>query len=203
MPAPERALVVGLGNPGEEYAATRHNLGFGVLDLLAKRWGASFERSRPVEAMVATAHPAGLPVDRVRLVKPMTYMNLSGPAYVRSLKVFETEPEGALVVVDDFMLDFGRLRFRKDGSSGGHNGLKSVEGALGHQAYPRLKLGIGPVPARRNPEEFVLARWSATERKELPFFVEEAADAVVTWLAVGIDKAMERHNRKKDDAAPA
>src|SRR5687768_15487576 len=117
MASPARALVVGLGDPGEEYAGTRHNVGFEVLDVLAKKWGVAFERSRPVEGLVATAHPAGLPVDRVRLVKPTTFMNLSGPAYVRSVKVFEAEIEGALVVVDDFMLDFGRLRFRKDGSS--------------------------------------------------------------------------------------
>jgi peptidyl-tRNA hydrolase, PTH1 family len=198
MASPARALVVGLGNPGEEYAGTRHNVGFEVLDVLARKWGVVFERSRPVEGLVATAHPAGLPVDRVRLVKPMTFMNLSGPAYVRSLKVFEAEIEGALVVVDDFMLDFGRLRFRKEGSSGGHNGLKSVEGALGHMAYPRLKIGVGPVPARRDPADFVLSRFAAAERKELPFLVQDAADAVVTWLALGIDKAMERHNRKAD-----
>lgn len=203
MPATApRALVVGLGNPGDEYAATRHNIGFEVVDCLARRWGASFERSNLVQGLVAVASPPGLPVDRVRLVKPMTFMNLCGPAYARALKVFETGPEGALVVVDDFMLDFGRLRLRADGSSGGHNGLKSIEGALGSQAYPRLKIGIGQVPPRRDPADYVLSRYSATERKELPFVVEEAADAVLTWIREGIVRAMERHNRRPEGENP-
>jgi PTH1 family peptidyl-tRNA hydrolase len=190
-----RALVVGLGNPGPEYAATRHNVGFDVVDLLARRWGVSFERDRLVDGLSAVARPEGFPVDRVRLVKPLTYMNLCGPAYVKALRVYESPPEGALVVVDDFMLEFGRLRMREDGSSGGHNGLKSIEGALGSQAYPRLRIGIGPVPAGRDPAEFVLSRYSAVERKELPALVEDAAAAVETWLEVGAGKAMERHNR--------
>jgi PTH1 family peptidyl-tRNA hydrolase len=199
MPATvPRALVVGLGNPGEKYAATRHNVGFEVVDCLARRWGTRFERSNLVEGHVAVASPPGLPVDRVRLVKPMTFMNLCGPAYVRAMKVFEAETEGALIVVDDFMLDFGRLRLRPDGSSGGHNGLKSVEAALGSRAYPRLRIGVGPVPPRRDPAEYVLARYAADERKELPFVVEAAADAVITWLADGMGPAMERHNRKPE-----
>ena len=202
MPAgPARALIVGLGNPGEEYAATRHNVGFEVVDLLARRWGCAFERSRLVTGLVATASPSGLPVDRVRLFKPTTYMNLCGPAYVRALKVFEAEPPGALVVVDDFMLDFGRLRLRPDGSCGGHNGLRSIEGALGAQAYPRLRIGIGPVPGGRDPADFVLCRYNAAERKELPFLIEAAADAALTWLAHGMAKAMERHNRRADEDA--
>jgi peptidyl-tRNA hydrolase, PTH1 family len=198
MPSPSRSLLVGLGNPGDEYAGTRHNVGFEVLDLLAKRWGANFSKSNLVQGLVATAEPRGLPVDRVRMVKPLTFMNLSGPAYARAIKVFEAEIEGSLVVVDDFMLEFGQLRFRADGSSGGHNGLKSIEGALASQVYPRLKVGIGPVPARRDPADFVLTRYSSTEKKELPFLIEEAADAAVTWLTSGMPKAMEKHNRKKE-----
>jgi PTH1 family peptidyl-tRNA hydrolase len=129
----------------------------------------------------------------------MTYMNLCGPAYLRALKVFEVAPQGALVVVDDFAMEFARIRLRPEGSSGGHNGLKSVEGALGGQAYPRLRVGIGPVPSGRDPADFVLSRYSAAERKELPFVLEEAADAVVTWLRDGIDRAMERHNRRPQE----
>jgi PTH1 family peptidyl-tRNA hydrolase len=192
-----RCLVVGLGNPGPEYVGTRHNVGFEVLDVLARRWKVEFEPNKLVQGHAATAFPPGLPVDRVRLVKPMTYMNLCGPSYAKALKVFEAEVAGALVVVDDFMMDFGRLRLRADGSSGGHNGLKSIEGAVG-AAYPRLKVGIGTPPNGRDPADFVLSRYAAVERKELPFVLEEAADAVVTWLAAGMEKAMERHNRKKD-----
>ena len=188
--------MVGLGNPGEEYAKTRHNVGFDVVDLLAKRWGASFERSNLFTGLVATALPACAPAGRVRLVKPTTYMNLCGPALVRALKVFEAVPEAALVVVDDFMLDFGRLRMRLDGSSGGHNGLKSIEGSLGSRAYPRLKIGVGPVPAGRDPADFVLSRYNAEERKELPFLLERAADAVELWLREGPAKAMDRYNGK-------
>jgi len=200
MPAPTRFVVVGLGNPGPEYVGTRHNVGFEVLDVLARRFKAAFEPNKLVSGLVATAFPPGLPVERVRLVKPMTYMNLCGPAYAKALKVFEADVAGALVVVDDFMMDFGRLRLRSEGSSGGHNGLKSIEGAVGGGVYPRLKVGIGMPPNGRDPADFVLSRYAAAERKELPFLLEEAADAVVTWLTLGMDKAMERHNRKKDGA---
>ncbi len=199
MPPVERSVVVGLGNPGEEYAKTRHNIGFEVVDLLAERWGASFERSNLLTGLVATAVPRGFPVERIRLVKPTTYMNLCGPAYTRATKVFEAEVDGALVVLDDFALDFGRLRLRAEGSSGGHNGLKSIEGSLGTKTYPRLRIGIGPVPSGRDPADFVLARYNAAERKELPFVVQAAADAVETWLKLGMAKAMEIHNRKGED----
>lgn len=187
-------LLVGLGNPGPEYDGTRHNVGFEVVDRLAARWGTRFERSNLVQGHVATAVPDGL--SRIRLFKPMTFMNVCGPAFARALHVFEVGVDATLVVVDDFMLDFGRLRFRADGSSGGHNGLKSIEGALGSRVYPRLRIGIGPVPGRRDPADFVLGRYDAAQRKELPFVVEEAADAVVTWLRSGMAKAMERHNGK-------
>lgn len=198
MPAPDRRVVVGLGNPGREYVGTRHNVGYDVLDLLARRWKAEFEPDRLVSGLVATASPPGLSVGRVRLVKPTTFMNLSGSAYAKALKVFSTEPAGALVVVDDFMMDLGRLRLRADGSSGGHNGLRSIEGTVG-TVYPRLKIGIGTPPGGRDPADFVLSRFSAAERKELPFVLEAAADAVTTWLAEGIDRAMERFNRRSAD----
>lgn len=188
-------LVVGLGNPGEEYAATRHNLGYLVVDRLATRWGAAFSRSGFYAGLSASASPAGLPP--VRLVKPTSFMNLCGPVYARALTVHEAEPKDALVVVDDFALDFARLRFRPEGSSGGHNGLKSIEGALGHRAYPRLRIGIGPVPGRQDPADFVLRRFNAEQRKEIPFLVEKAADAVLAWLRDGMTVAMNRYNAQE------
>lgn len=190
-------LVVGLGNPGEEYARTRHNVGFDVADLLAKRFGAAFSRSGWFTGLEADASPEGFP--RVRLVKPTTYMNLVGPVVVRALKVLEAETKDALVVVDDFMLPFGRLRFRAEGSSGGHNGLKSIEEAMGSRAYPRLRVGIGPVPGRQDPADYVLGRYNAEQRKEIPFVLEAAADAVESWLRLGMDRAMDRHNREPDE----
>jgi PTH1 family peptidyl-tRNA hydrolase len=195
-------VVVGLGNPGAEYDRTRHNVGFLVVDLLAKRWGAALERSRFFEGHAGDARRGE---ERVRLAKPMTYMNLSGPAYRRVLDVYEAKPEEALVVVDDFMVPFATIRLRPEGSAGGHNGLKSVEQAIGSQRYPRLRIGIGPVPSGRDAADFVLTRWNAVERKELPFLLEAAADAVEAWLDHGIERAMERHNRgpgKGGEVAP-
>jgi len=191
-------LVVALGNPGEEYERTRHNVGWLVADVLAKRLGATFERSRFVQAHVADARGRD---DRLRLVKPTTYMNLCGPAYRRAVEVFESTVEDALVVLDDFMLPFAKLRFRAAGSAGGHNGLKSIEQALGSQQYPRLRIGIGEVPSGRDPADYVLTRFNAAERKELPFVVESAADAVETWLDQGIDRAMAKHNRDPEPPA--
>jgi PTH1 family peptidyl-tRNA hydrolase len=192
-------LVFGLGNPGPEHEKTRHNVGFDVVDLLAKKWGVSFSRSGFVDGLVADASPEGL--DRVRLVKPSSFMNLVGPVYARSLKVFESEVVDALIVSDDFALPFGRKRFRPGGSSGGHNGLKSIEGSLGTQAYPRLRIGIGPVPGRMDPADYVLGRYNAEQKKELPFVLEESADAVLTWLRFGMTRAMDRHNRDPEPPA--
>src|SRR5262245_54574845 len=165
-----------------------------VADRLAEKWNVSFQRSGLFAGLVASATPDGL--GSVRLVKPTSFMNVAGPVYARALKVFECEPSDALIVVDDFMLDFARTRFRAEGSSGGHNGLKSVEEALGSRTYPRLRIGIGPVPGRQDPADYVLARFNAEQRKELPFVIEDGASAVLTWLRDGMDRAMERHNRK-------
>ena len=189
-------LVFALGNPGEEYERTRHNVGWLVADVLARRWGAAaFERSRFVQAQVADARRGE---ERLRLVKPTTFMNLCGPAYRKAIEVYESRVEDALVVLDDFMLPFAKLRMKPDGSAGGHNGLKSIEQALGSRAYPRLRIGIGEVPAGRDAADYVLTRFNAAERKEIPFVVERAADAVEAWLDRGIGPAMERYNRDPD-----
>jgi PTH1 family peptidyl-tRNA hydrolase len=195
-------LVVGLGNPGAEYARTRHNMGFLVVERLAERWRAEFKRSGFFQGRVADAR-TGLAgeAERVRLVEPYTYMNLCGPVYARALEVHEVEAKDALVVVDDFMLPFGRLRLRPDGSPGGHNGLKSIEASLGNAAYPRLRIGVGPVPPGRDPADYVLGGYSADERRGLGDVVDAAADAVVTWLEKGMDRAMERHNRAPEEPA--
>jgi PTH1 family peptidyl-tRNA hydrolase len=189
-------LLFGLGNPGREYAATRHNAGFWVLDLVAERFGGLFRASRFLDGEEADVSVDGR---RLRLVKPLSFMNLCGPVYARALEVCGAEPAEALVVVDDFALPLGRLRLRADGSAGGHNGLRSIEGSLASRAYPRLRVGIGPCPAPIDPAVWVLQRPGAEERRALPALVARAADAALAWSAEGMDAAMRRYN---PDPAP-
>lgn len=184
-------VLFGLGNPGKAYAATRHNAGWQVLDVLAERQGAEFRRTRLLHAETADLNLGEL---RLRLVKPQSFMNLVGPVLSRALEVFEVRREEALVLVDDFMLPFGRLRLRASGSSGGHNGLKSIEQALGSPEYPRLRLGIGPAPAGATWADYVLKRYDAAQRRALPELLERAADACECWGRDGLDPAMNRFN---------
>lgn len=184
-------ILFGLGNPGSRYAKTRHNAAWQVFDLLAGRHGFAFKRTRLLHGEVADARLGG---ERIRLVKPSSFMNLVGPVYRRALDVFDVEAEDALVLVDDFALPFGRLRFRAEGSAGGHNGLKSIQGALGGPAYPRLRLGIGPVPDGQDPADYVLKRYDAAQVRALPDLLEAAASACETWVREGMETAMNRHN---------
>ena len=186
----ERVLF-GLGNPGSRYLRTRHNAGWQTLGLLADRFGASFKRTRLLHGEVADFR-AG-PV-RVRMVEPHSFMNLCGPVYRRALKVFDVEAAEALVVVDDFALPFGRLRLRAEGRPGGHNGLKSIQEALGGPVYPRLRLGIGPVPEGQDPADYVLKRYDAAQRRDLPDLLERAAEACLAWAREGLEEAMNRYN---------
>lgn len=184
-------ILFGLGNPGSRYAKTRHNAAWQVFDVLAERHGMSFKRTRLLHGEVADAHLGGA---RVRLVKPSSFMNLVGPVYRRALEVFDVEAADALVVVDDFALPFGKLRFRSEGSAGGHNGLKSIQGALGGPAYPRFRIGIGPVPDGQDPADFVLKRYDAAQARALPEVLVASADACETWVGDGMESAMNRHN---------
>lgn len=184
-------VLFGLGNPGRQYAKTRHNAGWQVLDELAEQWGADFKRTRLLYAEIADARVGGV---RVRMVKPQSFMNRVGPVYRRALEVWDVPAEDALVVMDDFMLDFGRLRFRAEGRAGGHNGLKSVEQAVGGRLYPRMKLGIGPVPTGQDPADYVLKRYDAAQRRELPDLIQEAAAAARAWAEDGMETAMNRFN---------
>jgi PTH1 family peptidyl-tRNA hydrolase len=184
-------LLFGLGNPGSRYAKTRHNAGWQVLDELAGRQGAAFRRTRLLHGEVADLR---IGERQVRMVKPASFMNLVGPVYRRALEVFDVEAPAALVLVDDFQLAMGRLRFRADGSPGGHNGLKSIEGALGSGAYPRLKLGIGPAPEGARWADYVLKRYDAGQRRQLPELLERAADACEAWVREGLEAAANRFN---------
>jgi PTH1 family peptidyl-tRNA hydrolase len=197
-------LIVGLGNPGRRYAGTRHNVGFEILDLLARRHGAEWEAGpRGIEALVARpSHRAGTGFDRSGVVfaKPLTFMNLSGAAVVALLQFYKIDPVDLLVVVDDANIDLGRLRARPDGSAGGHNGLKSIIGSLGSQAFTRLRVGVGRGDHRRDLADHVLAKFDAEERAIVAETVDRSADAVELFVAEGIGPVMNRYNRGEEAA---
>jgi PTH1 family peptidyl-tRNA hydrolase len=184
---------VGLGNPGPEYEETRHNAGFRLLDHCAARWGLGPFR-RGERAREASGTLDGRPVT---LLKPQTYMNRSGAALAPLLARPDFDPaRDLLVLVDDVATATGRFRLRGAGSSGGHNGLKSLEGVLRRQDYARLRIGIGPVPPDTDDlADYVLGTFTADERAALAGLLDPMTDAVESWAAEGIERAMTRFNR--------
>ena len=187
---------MGLGNPGRSYESTRHNVGWWVLDHLADVWRFDGWR-RDGETQVAAGRVGAL---IVRLVKPQTYMNLSGAAlrpYLR--RPFWSAASDLLVVVDDVALPVGSYRLRATGSAGGHNGLKSIEQALGSRDYARLRIGIRPARAEHeigDLSDFVLSAFGASEREVVHALLPRLTDAVDTWMRDGIERAMSAHNRQ-------
>ena len=180
--AGEVALVVGLGNPGPGYAGNRHNVGFMVVDELARRAGGRF-----------TSHKAGADVLETRLAgrravlaRPRSFMNVSGPAVAGTARFFKIPPTDVVVVHDDLDLDHGVLRLKRGGGEGGHNGLRSVSACLGSRDYLRVRFGIGRPPGRMDPADFVLRDFSAEQRRELDLLVDRCADAVEQLLAQGL-----------------
>jgi PTH1 family peptidyl-tRNA hydrolase len=187
--APGPALVVGLGNPGPDYAETRHNVGFRVVELLAARAGGGrFSRHR-TNADVLEGRLAGR---RVVLAKPRTYMNVSGGPVAGLAKYFSVPVEDLVVVHDDLDLGFGVVRLKRGGGEGGHNGLRSISSAVGTKDYLRVRFGIGRPPGRQDPADFVLKRFSGSEKKELEFAVDLAADAAEALLADGLEPAQNK-----------
>ncbi len=187
-------LVVGLGNPGSQYEGTRHNAGFAVLDALAARRHLAWESApRGIDALVARWRESG-----VVLAKPLTFMNLGGPAIVGLLQFFKIELPDLLVVVDDVNLELGRVRARVSGSAGGHNGLKSPIASLGTDAFARMRIGVGRGDARRDLADHVLAKFDAEERPIVTETIDRAADAVELFVNEGIVPVMNRYNRKDD-----
>ncbi|MGH2541495.1 MAG: aminoacyl-tRNA hydrolase, partial [Ardenticatenaceae bacterium] len=177
-------------NPGSRYARHRHSVGFQVLDILARRHDLNFDRSQ-FEARSAVGVIADT---RVMLAKPQTYMNESGRA-VCALASFYTIPlDQLLVIVDDLDLEYGRLRLRPQGGSGGQGGMKSVIRHLGREDFPRLRIGIGRPPGQMDPAAYVLQEFTAEQEQEMAIVRQEAADAVELWLAEGIQAAMNRFN---------
>ena len=183
-------IVLGLGNPGARYAGTRHNIGFMLVDYLARQAGAEWVASARDQSVLAEVDWDG---QLILLVKPQTYMNHSGRAARALCARFAVPPSDVLVAYDDFLLDFGRLRLRGRGSDGGHNGLSSVIEELSSQDVPRLRLGIGQPPQSGDIVEYVLAPFSQSDR-EVEMLVEWGASAVETYFAEGIEVAMNRFN---------
>nr|WP_290665192.1 aminoacyl-tRNA hydrolase [Ardenticatena sp.] len=183
-------LIVGLGNPGPQYARNRHNVGFQVLDRLAGRHGLTFSRTMH-RALVAEGRIDGR---RVLLAKPLTYMNNSGEAVGALVRSFDIPLEQVLVVYDDIDLPPGALRLRPKGGSGGQRGMRSIIHHLGTEAFPRLRIGIGRPPERMDVAAYVLQNFSPDEELDMEEVRERAVDAIETWLREGLQAAMNRFN---------
>lgn len=184
-------MIVGLGNIGAEYAETRHNIGFKVLDALAGASNAVFTAGR--YGSVAEVRIKGR---TLVLLKPSTYMNLSGKAVRYWLEAEKISPADMLVVVDDIALPFGTLRLRGKGSDGGHNGLKNIAELLGHGNWPRMRFGIGGDFPQGHQVDYVLGSWTEEERKAMPERVDMAVEAVRSFATAGLERTMNAYNKK-------
>ena len=179
--------IVGLGNPGREYAGTRHNIGFDVLDEVARRWHVQLRPWKSVADVAVVSNRS------VVLVEPQTYMNLSGDAVSRIVAFHKLAPTDVLVVVDEVQLPLGRLRVRRNGSAGGHNGLKSITQHIGAE-FPRLRIGVGRGDPRLDLADHVLSKFGREEREAVADLVSRAADAVELFAGEGLDVVMNRFN---------
>lgn len=182
----EPLLVVGLGNPGPNYARTRHNLGYMVADRLAARLGSTFKAHKKSGCEIVTGQLGGR---SVVLAKPRSYMNESGRQVAPLAKFYSVPPADIIVIHDDLDLDFGRIRLKLGGGEGGHNGLRSVAAALGTKDFQRVRIGIGRPPGRKDPAAFVLENFTAAERAEMPTICEQAADATELLIELGLEAA--------------
>ena len=189
--ANETWLIVGLGNPGREYERTRHNAGFRAVDLLAENLGCRIDKGK-FQGIYGQCTYGG---KKLMLLKPLTYMNLSGRSVLQLSAYFNIPPQRIIVLFDDISLPPGRLRIRADGSAGGHNGIKSIIQEVGSQLFPRVKIGVGSKP---NPEydlaDWVLSAFSASEEKALAVALKNAADAALTIIDHGVPEAANRFN---------
>ena len=187
-------LVVGLGNPGKQYEATRHNMGFDTIDVLVERHkipqgGVKFN------AMYGSGFIGG---EKVIFMKPLSFMNLSGGPVQEMAAYFKIDPESELIIIqDDIDLEPGQLRIRKQGSAGGHNGIKNIIAHLGTQEFPRIKVGVGDKPPRMDLADYVLSRFSKEDREKMEQAFKDAADAVEVMITEGADAAMNRFNGHK------
>jgi len=184
-------LVVGLGNPGPEYAATRHNVGYLVVEELAERARGRFAKHKRAHAQVAEERLQG---HRAVLAKPSTYMNESGGPVKGLLDFYKVPMERLVVVHDELDIAFNTLRLKLGGGDNGHNGLRSIRRSTDSGEFYRVRVGVGRPPGRQDPADFVLKPWSSTERKEIPMLVSDAADAVEMLIHEGLERAQNRFN---------
>ncbi len=194
-------LVVGLGNPGRQYTATRHNAGFEVVERLAAKLGWCGEDDFDREARakfdgLMLEGPVSAPGGEIKLVllKPTNYMNRSGEAAQKATRFYKVEPRDMLVVVDELALPAGKIRLRASGSDGGHNGLRDIQRALATDQYPRLRIGIDPPPPGFAGKDYVLGRFSPEQREKIDQTLPSAVDCCLTWLREGVETAMNRFN---------
>lgn len=186
-------LVVGLGNPGKEYARNRHNVGFMVAELLAGRLGAKFARHRRAVAEVAEGR-LGFGGPKLILARPLTYMNLSGGPVAALTQFYKVPPGQVIAVHDELDIAYGLVRVKCGGGEGGHNGLRSMTKSLGTKEYVRVRVGVGRPPGRQDPADYVLSDFSAVERKELDFVVDRAADVVESVVTQGVEKTQNAYH---------
>lgn len=196
-------LIAGLGNPGRDYVGTRHNIGFEVIDALAARFGFasgkgafdSFSKMRfSALVMDGNVSLAGGGSEKVLLLKPMTYMNLSGQSIQQAMAFYNLTPADLMVVLDDIALPCGKLRLRGSGSSGGHNGLKDIERCLSTQQYPRMRIGVDAPSGRIPQKDYVLGRFTESQQNEMSLVMDRACAATITWLEKGLNSAMSLFN---------
>jgi peptidyl-tRNA hydrolase, PTH1 family len=186
-------IIIGLGNTGNKYKNTRHNIGFSLIDLLSKKLDSeSFKKFKDCSEISKTKY---LDEDII-LVKPTTFMNNSGLCVRKILDFYKEKIENILILVDDYNLDVGNIRFRKNGSSGGHNGLKSIIECLGTEEFQRLRLGIGK-PEHKTLSDFVLSSFTPSETKNINGMLTSALDACLVWVEFGADKVMNMYNKKQ------
>lgn len=197
-------LIVGLGNPGSDYAKTRHNVGFDAIDRFAGRTGLTtgkpgeFDRVARTKfdglALDGAVGVAGGGSEKVLLLKPTTYMNLSGRSVQAAMAFYQLTPADVMIILDDVALPCGKLRIRAGGSSGGHNGLKDIARALGTEQYPRLRIGVDSPPPRVPQRDYVLGRFTEDQRAGIEQALDRASDALLTWIGPGLNAAMNKFN---------
>ena len=188
-------IIAGLGNPGKEYAGSRHNVGFMTLDELADRYNIDV-REKAHKALIGKGMIEG---NKVILVKPQTYMNLSGESIRSVMDYYKTEPSDFIVIYDDISLEPGQIRIRKKGSAGGHNGIKNIIAHLGTQEFPRIRIGVGEKPRGMDLADYVLGRFPKEQQAVMEEAYRDAAEAACMMIEDGADAAMNHYNRKNKE----